>query len=79
MMKELVAFFRVNLDVFAWTHSNMCGISSAIASHALNIDLRHIPMKQKRRSMDPKKSAILKEEVDGVKDNGFIRDAFYPK
>ena len=38
MQQELVDFLRATLDVFAWTHSDMCGISSDIASHTLNID-----------------------------------------
>lgn len=77
--QELVEFLQANLDVFAWTHSDMCGISSGIASHTLNIDPRYIPVKQKRRGMDPERSAALKEEVDKLKTNGFIRDALYPE
>src|SRR5574338_956581 len=77
--QELVEFLRANLDVFAWTHSDMCGISPSIASHSLNIDPRHVPVKQKRRGMDPERSATLKEEVEKLEANGFIRDALYPE
>lgn len=77
--QELVEFLRANLDVFAWAHSDMCGISPDIASHTLNIDPRYIPVKQKRRGMDPERSAALKEEVDKLKTNGFIGDAQYPE
>ena len=77
--QELVDFLRANLDVFAWTHSDMCEILSDIAIHTLNIDLRHASVKQKRHGMDPERSAILKEEVDKLKSNGFIRDALYPE
>ena len=77
--KELVEFLRANLNVFAWTHSDMCGISPDIASHTLNIDPRHVPVKQKRHGMDPERSAALKEEVEKLKANRFIRDALYPE
>src|SRR5574338_212629 len=77
--QELVEFLRANLDVFAWTHSDMCGISPSIASHSLNIDPRYVPVKQKRHGMDPERSTALKEEVDKLQSNGFIRDALYPE
>lgn len=77
VMRDLVGFLRTNIDVFAWTHSDMCGISSGITSHALNINPRCFPVKQKRRSMGLERSAALKE-VDKLKNNGFIRDALYP-
>ena len=76
--ENLTDFLRANLDVFAWMHSDMCGISPAIASHMLNIDLRHVPVNQKRRGMDPEWSTALGEEVDKLKANGFIHVAFYP-
>ena len=79
MTEDLSDFLRANLDVFAWTHSNMCGISPAITSHMLNIDPKYVPVKQKRRGMDPERSAALREEVDKLKANGFVRDALYPE
>ena len=78
MTEDLSDFLRANLDVFAWTHSDMCGVSPAITSHMLNIDPKYIPVKQKKRGMDPKRAAALREEVDKLKANGFVRDALYP-
>ena len=46
--KELTDFLKDNLDVFAWTHADMCGISPSIMSHWLNINPKHPPVKQKR-------------------------------
>ena len=68
--ENLTDFLRANLDVFAWTHSDMCGISPTVASHMLNIDPKYVPVKQKRRGMDPERSAALKEEVDNSKPMG---------
>ena len=48
MTEDLSDFLRANLDIFAWMHSDMCGISPAIASHMLNIDPKYVLVKQKR-------------------------------
>ena len=47
-------------------------------SHHLNIDPKARPVRQKRKALDPKRYTTLKEEVDKLKANGFIREAFYP-
>lgn len=69
MMKELIGFLRMNLDVFAWTHSDMRVISPTIASPS-NIDLRHVTVKQKQHGMNPEGFATLKEEVRKLKNIG---------
>ena len=51
--KELANFLKANLDVFAWTHANMCGISPSIMSHSLSINPKHPPVKQNRRVLGP--------------------------
>lgn len=83
MIKEMASFLqanKVNIYLFAWTHSDLWGISSAIASHVLNIDPMHVLVKPKRRGMDPERSVSLKEEVmNKLKGNGFIHNALYPK
>ena len=43
----LIPFLKANLDVFAWTHADMCGISPEVAVHTLNIDLKFTPVKRK--------------------------------
>ena len=69
---------KKNQDVFAWAHSDMVGISPNIASHALNINKNFPPKQQKRRQLDDDRKKALKEEVDRLKANRFIRDAVYP-
>ncbi|XP_052197211.1 uncharacterized protein LOC127804391 [Diospyros lotus] len=44
-------------------------------SHRLNVDPSYKPVRQKRRPMTPECYAALKEEVDKLLDNGFIREA----
>ena len=46
--KELANFLKTNLDVFSWTHADMCGISPLIMSHSLSINPKHPHVKQKR-------------------------------
>ena len=44
-------FLQENQDVFAWSHSDMVGISPNIISDALNIDPKYPPKQQKWRPM----------------------------
>ena len=42
MKKKLVQF--LNLDIFAWSHENMPGISIVIIQHKLNVNLEEKPV-----------------------------------
>ncbi|XP_052176651.1 uncharacterized protein LOC127790956 [Diospyros lotus] len=75
---QLVEFLKANLDVFAWNHEDMVGIAPEVMSHRLNVDPSYRPVWQKRRLMTPERYAALKEKVDKLLDNGFIREAQYP-
>ena len=74
----LISILKANLDVFAWTHADMCGISPEVAVHTLNIDPKFTPVKQTRRTQGPERSTALKEEVDRLMENDFIRESTYP-
>lgn len=76
---ELIKFLCANLDVFAWTHSDMCGLSPEIACHTLKVDPKFTPVKQKRHNIGLERSKVLREEVDKLMANGFILDATYPE
>ena len=56
----------------------MVGIDPNIISHVLNIDPKYPPKQQKRRPLDDERKKALKEEVDRLVENKFIRDAYYP-
>ena len=64
--------------MFAWTHSNMEGIDPNVISHRLNIDSSRRPVRQKRWAMNTEHYQALKEEVDKLLSNGFIKESFYP-
>lgn len=76
MQQELIKFLRANLDVFAWTHVDMCEILHEIACYALSIDPKITPVRKKRRSLGSKRSTAVKE-VDKLLVSGFIRNATY--
>ena len=48
MKKKLVQFLKDNLDVFAWSHEDMLGISIKIIQHKLNVDPEKKPVQQRR-------------------------------
>ena len=44
MKKKLVQFIKENLDIFAWSHEDMLGISIKIIQHKLEVDLEKKPV-----------------------------------
>ena len=54
----------------------MVGIDPNIISHVLNIDPKYPPKQQRRRPLDDERKKALKEEVDRLVKNKFIRDAY---
>ena len=44
MKNKLVSFLKENLDVFAWSHEDMPGISLKVIQHKLNMDSEKKPV-----------------------------------
>ena len=44
MRARLVQFLKENLDVFAWSHENMPGISPEVIQHKLNVNPERKPV-----------------------------------
>ena len=44
MRTRLIEFLKENLDVFAWSHKDMPGISSKIIQYKLNVDPERKPV-----------------------------------
>lgn len=75
MLKEVLrSFLKKNLDVFAWTHADMEGIDAEVMCHYVNVDRSYSPKHKKCRQMNP-----LREKVDMLIKNDFIREALYPR
>ena len=62
--------------MFPWAHSDMEGIGPGVMSHRLNIDPTRKPVKQKMWAMDIERYQALKEEVDKLLSNDFIKESF---
>ena len=56
----------------------MEGIDLEVICLHLNIDLDRKPVRQKQRAMDAEHYQDLKEEVDKLLSNGFIKESLYP-
>ena len=76
--ERLINFLREHHDVFAWSHSNMSGISPSLSCHKLNVSLHHKPIKQKRRTFNQERYDAIEQEVDRLLAPGFIREVVYP-
>ena len=55
MRTRLIEFLKENLDVFAWSHEYMPGISPKIIQHKLNVDPERKPVQQRRRAFAPER------------------------
>ena len=44
MKTQLVQFLKENLDIFAWSHEDMLGISPKVIQHKLNVDPERKPI-----------------------------------
>lgn len=69
-------FLLDNLDVFAWKHADIVGIDPKVRCHHFNLDPKFTSHK-KRRALNLERYEALKEEVQKLEDNGFIREVIY--
>jgi hypothetical protein len=76
---ELLAFLDENSDVFAWSTSDVVGVSRDVVEHRLQVSLTARPRKQKLHKMLEEKVEAVKAEVQRLLDTGFIREVFYPQ
>ena len=70
----LVDFLRTNVDMFAWSPSDMPGIPREVAEHALDIWPGSRPAKQRLRRFDEEKRRAIGEEVQKLVAAGFIKE-----
>ena len=77
--KQLRLMLLNNIDVFAWSHSDMIGINSTVACHMLNIIPVARPVRHKMRRFHLNRHQIIQTEVDNLLRAGFIREVKYPE
>ena len=78
MRTRLIEFLKENLDVFAWSHEDMPGISPKIIQYKLNVNPKRKPVQQRRRAFTPERDQAVAEEVTKLLTAGFIREVYYP-
>jgi hypothetical protein len=76
--KELTQFLNRNKDVFAWSAKDLQGVDRDIIEHALEIDERIPPKKQKLRKMSEEKVKAVEAKVQRLQDAKVIREVKYP-
>jgi hypothetical protein len=70
----LVDFLRTNVEVFAWSPSDMPGILRDVVEHSLDIRAGVRPMKQTLRCFDEEKRRAIGEEIHKLLAAGFIKE-----
>ena len=68
-----------NMDVFAWTHSDMVGVNPVHASHKLNVIPLARPVRQQVRRFHLDLHQVIQAEVDNLLKPRFIREIKYPE
>ncbi|XP_065015514.1 uncharacterized protein LOC135642962 [Musa acuminata AAA Group] len=77
--KQLVGLLQQNVDVFAWSPSDMTGVDPEVAQHHLSISPDARPVKQKPRRHAPDRQLAIREEVGRLLEADFIEEARYPQ
>jgi hypothetical protein len=75
----LVDFLRANVDIFAWSPSDMPGIPREVTEHALEIRAGSKPVKQRLRRFDEEKRRIIGKEIHKLLEAGFIKEVHHPE
>ena len=70
--QDLVAFLRMNQDVFAWSHEDMPGIDPSVIVHRLNVNPASLPIRQKKWVFAQERDKAIAEEVRKLLEAGFI-------
>ena len=74
----LKRFLFGNLNVFAWTSTDMSRVDPSVICHWLSILPEVKPVKQKPRKMNAERLQALNEDVDRLHKACFIWESLYP-
>jgi hypothetical protein len=73
----LIDFLRANINIFAWSPSDMPDIPREVAEHALEIRAGSKPVKQHLRRFDEEKRKVISEEIHKLLEVGFIKEVHH--
>ena len=76
---ELLAFFKDNVDVFAWSTYDAPRVDPEFICHQLNVNPGAVPRKQPPWRSSKKHVEEVKEEVNKLKQAGTVKEVFYPR
>ncbi|KAJ8615247.1 hypothetical protein MRB53_034619 [Persea americana] len=78
-LPEYVSFLREFVDCFAWSYAEMLGLDPKITVHKLNLQKNIKPVKQGQRRFCPDVMDKIEQEVQKLKNVGFIREEQHPE
>ena len=70
--EKIIGFRKENLDVFAWSHKDMPGISANIIRHCLNVNSKRKLVQQRKKVFAPERNRAIMDEVDNLLIANFI-------
>jgi hypothetical protein len=73
----LVDFLRANADIFAWSPSNMPGITREVAEDSLDILPHARAVQQRLRRFDEERRRAIRAELRKLLEAGFIKETLY--
>jgi hypothetical protein len=76
---KLLQFLDKNNDVFAWSTSDLIGVSREVIEHKLQVNPNAKPKKQKLYKISEEKIEVAKAKVQSLLDARFIREVTYPQ
>ena len=74
---ELIETLAKNKDIFAWSASDLKGVSRDIIQHSLDINQKMKLRKQRQRKMSEDIILVAKAEVQRLLDTNIIREVKY--
>jgi hypothetical protein len=74
----LVDFLHTNADIFAWSPSDMPGISREVAEHSLDILPHSRAVQQRLQHFNEERCRAIGAELRKLLEAGFIKEVFHP-
>ncbi|GJZ21591.1 reverse transcriptase domain-containing protein [Tanacetum coccineum] len=74
---KLYNLLQRNMDIFAWTPTDMTGVPRQIAKHKLNVRKGCQPVRQKKRGQAAERNVAINDEVSKLVTTGIIREVHY--
>jgi hypothetical protein len=74
----LVDFLCANVDIFAWSPSDMPGILREVAEHSLDMLPHSRTVQQRLRRFDKERRRAIGVELRKLLEVGFIKEVFHP-